>query len=85
MAVSQQKVEATSENNAASNHSNDYAACMRENKGFSEKGSDAQVSLFINSALAVNHIVKGISSASDMIDVILGCILRMLQNISNVG
>lgn len=58
---------------------------MRKNKGFSEKGSDAQVSLFINSALAVNRIVKGISSASDMIDVILGCILRMLQNISNLG
>nr|XP_011468888.1 PREDICTED: two-component response regulator-like PRR95 isoform X2 [Fragaria vesca subsp. vesca] len=42
LTVSQQKVEATAENNAASNHSNDYAACMRKTKGLSEKASYAQ-------------------------------------------
>ncbi|XP_008245649.1 PREDICTED: two-component response regulator-like APRR9 isoform X2 [Prunus mume] len=40
--VPQHKAEATSENNAASKHSNDYAVSMRGNKECSEKGSEAQ-------------------------------------------
>lgn len=40
----QQKVEATAENNAASNHSGGGAACIQRNKELIEKGSDAQVS-----------------------------------------
>lgn len=44
--VPQHKAEATSENNAASKHSNDYAVSMRGNKECSEKGSEAQVSIF---------------------------------------
>ncbi|XP_034204912.1 two-component response regulator-like PRR95 isoform X2 [Prunus dulcis] len=42
--VPQHKAEATSENNGASKHSNDYAVSMRGNKEFSEKGSEAQSS-----------------------------------------
>ncbi|XP_021822656.1 two-component response regulator-like PRR95 isoform X3 [Prunus avium] len=42
--VPQHKAEATSENNAASKHSNDYAVSMRGNKECSEKGSEAQSS-----------------------------------------
>ncbi|XP_010251440.1 PREDICTED: two-component response regulator-like PRR95 [Nelumbo nucifera] len=40
----QQKVEAISENNAASNHSSDYVARTQKNKQCSEKGSDTQSS-----------------------------------------
>lgn len=40
----QQKVEATAENNAASNRSSGDAACIQRNKDLIEKGSDAQVS-----------------------------------------
>lgn len=39
-----QKVEATAENNAASNRSSGDAACIQRNKDLIEKGSDAQVS-----------------------------------------
>lgn len=46
--VTQKKVEATCENNLASKHSNGYAASMQENKECSEKGSEAQVSIFDN-------------------------------------
>ncbi|XP_050385761.1 two-component response regulator-like APRR9 isoform X2 [Argentina anserina] len=42
LTVSRQKVEATSENNATSNHSNDCAADVLENKGFCEKAIDVQ-------------------------------------------
>lgn len=41
--VAQQKVEATAENNAASNRSGGDAACIQRNKELIEKGSDAQV------------------------------------------
>ncbi|KAF8379819.1 hypothetical protein HHK36_029268 [Tetracentron sinense] len=40
----QQKVEATSENNAASNNSSDYVTSTQKNNECSEKGSDAQSS-----------------------------------------
>ncbi|CAI8598624.1 unnamed protein product [Vicia faba] len=40
----QQKVEATAENNAASNRSSGDAACIQRNKDLIEKGSDAQSS-----------------------------------------
>ncbi|KAK4745438.1 hypothetical protein SAY87_011750 [Trapa incisa] len=39
-----QKVEATAENNAASNHSSGYIACLDKDKELIEKGSDAQSS-----------------------------------------
>ncbi|GAV73260.1 Response_reg domain-containing protein/CCT domain-containing protein [Cephalotus follicularis] len=42
--VGQQKVEATSENNAASNHSRSSMYCTQRNKGYIGKGSDAQSS-----------------------------------------
>jgi len=42
--VAQQKVEATAENNAASNRSSGDAACIQRNMELIEKGSDAQVS-----------------------------------------
>ncbi|KAF8379906.1 hypothetical protein HHK36_027371 [Tetracentron sinense] len=42
--LAQQKLEATSENNAASNHSSDYVVCTQKNDECSEKGSDAQSS-----------------------------------------
>ncbi|XP_057455221.1 two-component response regulator-like APRR5 isoform X2 [Lotus japonicus] len=42
--VAQQKVEATAENNAASNRSGGDAACIQRNKELIEKGSDAQSS-----------------------------------------
>lgn len=42
--VALQKVEATAENNAASNHSSGYMACLDRDKELIEKGSDAQVS-----------------------------------------
>lgn len=41
--VAQQKVEATAENNACSNHSSGYKACVQRNRECIEKGSDAQV------------------------------------------
>ncbi|KAK3042066.1 hypothetical protein RJ639_001768 [Escallonia herrerae] len=40
----QQKVEATAENNATSNHSSGYMACIKKNRECIEKGSDAQSS-----------------------------------------
>lgn len=40
----QQKVEATAENNATSNHSSGYMACIKRNRECIEKGSDAQSS-----------------------------------------
>lgn len=40
----QQKVEATAENNATSNHSSGYEACIQRNRECIEKGSDAQSS-----------------------------------------
>lgn len=40
------KVEATSENNTASNHSSDDVASMQKTEECSEKGSDAQVWIF---------------------------------------
>uniref|UniRef100_A0A5B7AAQ9 Putative two-component response regulator-like APRR5 isoform X1 n=2 Tax=Davidia involucrata TaxID=16924 RepID=A0A5B7AAQ9_DAVIN len=40
----QQKIEATAENNAASNHSSGYMACIQRNRECVEKGSDAQSS-----------------------------------------
>ncbi|XP_017237188.1 two-component response regulator-like APRR5 isoform X2 [Daucus carota subsp. sativus] len=40
----QQKVEATAENDAASNHSSGYEACVQRNRECIEKGSDAQSS-----------------------------------------
>ena len=43
--VAQQKVEATAENNAASNRSSGDAACIQRNIELIEKGSDAQVSV----------------------------------------
>ncbi|XP_071929283.1 two-component response regulator-like APRR5 [Coffea arabica] len=42
--VAQQKVEATAENNAVSNYSSDYMACIQKNRECFEKGSDAQSS-----------------------------------------
>lgn len=45
---------ATSENNAASNHSSDYVACDQKNKDYSEKGSDAQVSALTPSSISVS-------------------------------
>ncbi|XP_060203997.1 two-component response regulator-like APRR5 [Lycium barbarum] len=42
--VAQQKVEATAENNACSNHSSGYNACVQRNRECIEKGSDAQSS-----------------------------------------
>ncbi|KAL6972171.1 hypothetical protein U1Q18_042544 [Sarracenia purpurea var. burkii] len=42
--VAQQKVEATAENNAASNHSSGLMACVQRNRECIEKGSDAQSS-----------------------------------------
>ncbi|PIN13655.1 hypothetical protein CDL12_13719 [Handroanthus impetiginosus] len=42
--VAQQKVEATAENDAISNHSSDYMACVQRNRECIEKGSDAQSS-----------------------------------------
>lgn len=52
--VGQQKIEATSENDAASNHSSGYIACVQSKGEFIEKGSDEQVSvpLIVNQA---NH------------------------------
>lgn len=41
-----QKIEASSENNAASNHSSDCYVYTQKNIECSEKGSDAQVSTF---------------------------------------
>ncbi|CAN4085623.1 unnamed protein product [Withania somnifera] len=42
--VAEQKVEATAENNACSNHSSGYKACIQRNRECIEKGSDAQSS-----------------------------------------
>ncbi|KAK4787036.1 hypothetical protein SAY86_010869 [Trapa natans] len=42
--VESQKVEATAENNAASNHSSGYMACLDRDKEFIEKGSGSQSS-----------------------------------------
>ncbi|KAI3471267.1 hypothetical protein Pfo_027930 [Paulownia fortunei] len=42
--VAQQKIEATAENNAISNHSSGYMACIQRNRECIEKGSDAQSS-----------------------------------------
>lgn len=43
--VAQQKIEATSENDAVSNHSNGNTACIQRNEDKIDKGSDAQVSV----------------------------------------
>lgn len=43
--VAQEKVEATSENDTANNHSNGYVACVQRNMENIDKGSDAQVSV----------------------------------------
>ncbi|PSS32282.1 Two-component response regulator-like [Actinidia chinensis var. chinensis] len=42
--VAQQKAEATAENNATSNHSSGFRACVERNRECIEKGSDAQSS-----------------------------------------
>ncbi|KAL2556300.1 pseudo-response regulator 5 [Forsythia ovata] len=42
--IAQEKVEATAENNAVSNYSSDYMACIQANRECIEKGSDAQSS-----------------------------------------
>ncbi|XP_057507156.1 two-component response regulator-like APRR5 [Actinidia eriantha] len=42
--VAQQKAEATAENNATSNHSSGFMACVERNRECIEKGSDAQSS-----------------------------------------
>ncbi|KAL8534680.1 hypothetical protein ACS0TY_010635 [Phlomoides rotata] len=42
--TAQQKIEATAENNATSNHSSGYMACIQRNRECIEKGSDAQSS-----------------------------------------
>ncbi|XP_022890419.1 two-component response regulator-like APRR5 isoform X2 [Olea europaea var. sylvestris] len=42
--IAQQKVEATAENNAVSNYSSGYMACIQMNRECIEKGSDAQSS-----------------------------------------
>ncbi|KAL3838018.1 hypothetical protein ACJIZ3_022609 [Penstemon smallii] len=42
--IAQPKVEATAENNALSNHSSGYMACIQRNRECIEKGSDAQSS-----------------------------------------
>ena len=44
--VAQQKAEATAENNATSNHSSGFMACVERNRECIEKGSDAQVEIF---------------------------------------
>ncbi|KAM3356227.1 hypothetical protein P3S68_022941 [Capsicum galapagoense] len=41
--VAQPMVEATTENNACSNHSSDYKACVQRNQECIEKRSDAQL------------------------------------------
>lgn len=43
--MAQQKIEATAENNATSNHSSGYMACIQRNRECIEKGTDAQVFL----------------------------------------
>lgn len=43
--VAQDKVEATCENDAASNHSNGNTSCIQRNEENIDKGSDAQVSI----------------------------------------
>lgn len=42
--MAQQKIEATAENNATSNHSSGYMACIQRNRECIEKGTDAQSS-----------------------------------------
>lgn len=48
--VAQQKDEATAENNAISNYSSDYMACIQRNRECIEKGTDAQVIVQLNLA-----------------------------------
>lgn len=48
--VAQQKDEATAENNAISNSSSDYMACIQRNRECIEKGTDAQVIVQLNLA-----------------------------------
>ncbi|XP_061996647.1 two-component response regulator-like PRR95 isoform X2 [Rosa rugosa] len=66
LTVSQQKVEATSENNAASNHSNDYAACTHKTKGFSQKASDAQNSCTTPSLEAESACIQNMQDISQL-------------------
>lgn len=48
LSIAQNKVEVSSKNNTASNHSSDYVVSAQKKKECSEKGSDVQVS-FISS------------------------------------
>ncbi|KAK9280571.1 hypothetical protein L1049_014264 [Liquidambar formosana] len=61
LAVRPHKVEATSENIAASNYSSGYAVSTQKNKECSEKGSDAQISkLTRKEILCGNYALYGI-------------------------
>lgn len=53
----QNKVEPASENNTASNQSSDYVVAIKNIKECSEKGSDAQVSLFLFIVLKYDRII----------------------------
>lgn len=45
--VGQEKIEGTSDNDAASNHSSGYVACAQRNKENIEKGTDSQVCVLL--------------------------------------
>lgn len=53
--LAHQTLDATSENNATSNHSSAYIAHLQKNKECSEKGSVAQVS--VSNRLNKNHLM----------------------------
>lgn len=53
----QQKVEATAENNATSNHSSGYEACIQRNRECIEKGSDAQVVFCLLSPINILYMI----------------------------
>lgn len=64
-----QKVEATAENNASSNHSSGYMACVERDKELIEKGSDAQVSIHFH-VKGANFLAKRNKSTACAVNVI---------------
>lgn len=64
--ISQPKMEATSGNNASSNHSSDDVATMQKKEDCSEKGSDVQVWI-VKFLIFCNHLVKGILSLRELL------------------
>lgn len=68
-------MEATSENNTASNHSSDDMDSMQKTEECSEKGSDALVWMF---SYSCNYLIDGIFSLLESLNIIVTIHIKFL-------